>query len=122
MPLTLGHEPIGIVQAVGERVRASIGRQVLVNPWIGCGQCWACRSDRDNLCNTMRTLGMGAQGAFSTHLLVPHSRYLVDAEGLDPATAAVRPVPASPPIPRCRSSARWRQTTGLRWSAAAASA
>jgi D-arabinose 1-dehydrogenase-like Zn-dependent alcohol dehydrogenase len=90
LPLTLGHEPIGIVQAVGERVRGiELGRCYLVNPWIGCGQCWACKSDRDNLCNTMRALGMGAQGGFSTHLLVPHSRYLVDAEGLDPATAAV---------------------------------
>ncbi len=90
LPLTLGHEPIGIVHAVGDNVRGvALGRRVLVNPWIGCGQCWACKSDRDNLCNTMRALGMGAQGGFATHLLVPHSRYLVDAEGLDPATAAV---------------------------------
>ena len=34
-------------------------------------------------------MGVGTQGGFATHLLVPHARYLVDAEGLDPATAAV---------------------------------
>ena len=37
----------------------------------------------------MRAMGVGIQGAFATHLLVPHARYLVDAEGLDPATSAV---------------------------------
>lgn len=90
LPLTLGHEPIGRVQAVGEGANASlIGRQVIVNPWIGCGECAFCRDGRDNLCNQMRALGVGAPGGFSTHLLVPHERYLVDAEGLDPATSAV---------------------------------
>ena len=90
LPMTLGHEPIGTVVAVGERVSGiQVGRTYLVNPWIGCGQCWACKADHDNLCNTMRALGMGAQGGFATHLLVPHARYLVDAEGLDPASTAV---------------------------------
>jgi D-arabinose 1-dehydrogenase-like Zn-dependent alcohol dehydrogenase len=90
LPLTLGHEPIGIVQAVGANVRGvELSRQVLVNPWIGCGQCRFCRAERDNLCNQMRSMGVAAQGGFATHLLVPHSRYLVDAEGLDPATTAV---------------------------------
>ncbi len=90
LPLTLGHEPIGIVQAVGARVTGiEVGRRYLVNPWIGCGQCWACKTNRDNLCNNMRAMGVGIQGGFATHLLVPHPRYLVDAEGLDPATTAV---------------------------------
>ncbi|MGL6111762.1 MAG: alcohol dehydrogenase catalytic domain-containing protein, partial [Rubrivivax sp.] len=90
LPLTLGHEPIGIVQAAGAQVKGiELGRRVLVNPWIGCGQCWACLGNQDNLCNNMRAMGVGIQGAFATHLLVPHARYLVDAEGLDPATTAV---------------------------------
>ena len=90
LPLTLGHEPIGTVQAVGSAVSGvKIGGSYLVNPWIGCGQCWACKSHRDNLCNNMRAMGVGIQGAFATHLVVPHARYLVDAEGLDPATSAV---------------------------------
>ncbi|MBN8491949.1 MAG: alcohol dehydrogenase catalytic domain-containing protein [Burkholderiales bacterium] len=90
LPLTLGHEPIGVVQAVGGNVRGvELGRQVLVNPWIGCGQCRFCVAGRDNLCNQMRALGMAAPGGFATHLLVPHARYLVDAEGLDAARCAV---------------------------------
>jgi D-arabinose 1-dehydrogenase-like Zn-dependent alcohol dehydrogenase len=90
LPLTLGHEPIGTVLAVGSHVRGvDLGRQVLVNPWIGCGQCRFCKADRDNLCNNMRSMGVSTQGGFATHLMVPHARYLVDAEGLDAASCAV---------------------------------
>ena len=90
LPLTPGHEPIGAVVAVGSAVRGvEPGRRVLVNPWIGCGQCRFCRADQDNLCNTMRAMGIALPGGFATHLLVPHARYLIDAEGLDAATCAV---------------------------------
>jgi len=90
LPLTLGHEPIGTVQAVGSAVSGvKIGTTYLVNPWIGCGQCRFCRLGHDNLCNTMRSMGVSTQGGFATHLMVPHARYLVDAEGLDLATSAV---------------------------------
>jgi D-arabinose 1-dehydrogenase-like Zn-dependent alcohol dehydrogenase len=90
LPLTLGHEPIGTVQAVGSAVRGvEVGRTVLVNPWIGCGQCRLCREERDNLCAQGRSMGVAQPGGFATHLLVPHARYLVDAEGLDAPTAAV---------------------------------
>jgi len=90
LPLTPGHEPIGVVQAVGANVQGiDLGRQVLVNPWIGCGHCRFCRAGRDNLCNQMRSMGVATPGGFATHLLVPHERYLVDVEGLDPATTAV---------------------------------
>jgi alcohol dehydrogenase, propanol-preferring len=90
LPLTLGHEPIGEAVAVGAGVTGiELGRTYLVNPWIGCGQCRFCQADQDNLCNAMRAMGIGIPGGFATHLLVPHARYLVDAEGLDAAACAV---------------------------------
>jgi D-arabinose 1-dehydrogenase-like Zn-dependent alcohol dehydrogenase len=90
LPLTPGHEPIGTVQAVGSAVTGvKLGHTYLVNPWIGCGQCRFCMMGRDNLCNAMRSMGVATQGGFASHLLVPHVRYLVDAEGLDPASSAV---------------------------------
>lgn len=64
------------------------GRSVLVNPWIGCGECRFCKANQDNLCNTMRAMDFGIPGGFATHVLVPHARHLVDAEGLDAATCA----------------------------------
>lgn len=90
LPLTLGHEPIGVVQAVGSAVEdVRVGATVLVNPWIGSGQCRACKVGHDNLCNAMTAMGIARQGGFATHVMVPHARYLVDADGLDPQRAAV---------------------------------
>ena len=90
LPLTLGHEPVGKVIAVGEGVREDIvGKQYLINPWIGCGACPMCASDRDNLCQALRPIKMGAPwGAFGSHLLIRHPKYLVDIQGLRPDQAA----------------------------------
>lgn len=90
LPVTLGHEPVGIVEAVGSEVAGvHIGKTYLVNPWIGCGKCPACLRGQDNLCPAMAAMGMARPGGFATHLMVPHARYLVDIEGIDPAQAAM---------------------------------
>lgn len=89
LPLTLGHEPVGEVAAIGDAVRGiQIGERYLVNPWIGCGSCRMCAADKDNLCQNMRPVGMGTWGGFSTHLLIRHSKYLVNIDGLRPDQAA----------------------------------
>jgi len=88
-PLTLGHEPLGEVAAVGPAVtEVRPGETYLVNPWIGCGSCRMCAAGNDNLCHNMRTLGVAAPGGFATHMLVPDPKYLVDCGGLEPARAA----------------------------------
>jgi D-arabinose 1-dehydrogenase-like Zn-dependent alcohol dehydrogenase len=89
LPVTLGHEPLGVVAAIGEAVTGiKIGESYLVNPWIGCGACRMCAAGNDNLCQNMRALGIAAPGGFATHLLVPDRKYLVDVAGLDAAKAA----------------------------------
>ena len=88
-PFTMGHEPFGVVEAVGPRARgAKPGQRRLVYPWIGCGTCAVCRDGLDNYCLQQRFLGVFKPGAYATHLLVPHPRYLVDARGIDEAFAA----------------------------------
>ena len=90
LPVVLGHEPIGVVAAVGSEVSGvQVGETYLVNPWIGCGKCAVCLKDQDNLCNFMAAMGIARPGGFATHLIVPHARYLVDVKGIDPAQAAV---------------------------------
>ncbi len=89
LPVTLGHEPLGVVVATGESVAGiEIGGTYLVNPWIGCGKCRMCAANNDNLCANMSALGIAAPGGFATHLMVPDPRYLIDAAGLDAARAA----------------------------------
>ena len=88
-PFTLGHEPFGVVDAVGPRAKGvKIGQKRVVFPWIGCGKCSLCEEGLDNYCLGMRALGVLRPGAYSTHVLVPHPRYLLDASGVDEAFAA----------------------------------
>ena len=86
LPMTFGHEVAGIVQAVGPEVNSvKPGQQVLVFPWIGCGECDACNEDRESDCAAMRIIGLKQKGGFATHCLVENDKFLVDIDGLDAA-------------------------------------
>jgi len=88
LPFTLGHEIAGVVERAGpDAAGAKIGAKVAVYPWIGCGQCAACKAGEENLCSNNRHLGISADGGFATHVLVPHPRYLIDHAGLPAALA-----------------------------------
>jgi alcohol dehydrogenase, propanol-preferring len=89
-PFTLGHEPFGIVEALGPRAKGvKVGQKRLIHPWIGCGKCAVCKAGQDNYCvSGSRILGVNRPGGYSTHLLVPDAKYLVDASGIDEAFAA----------------------------------
>lgn len=88
-PFTMGHEPFGIVEAVGPRAKGvKVGQKRVVFPWIGCGKCPVCKDGVDNYCMQQRFLGVMRPGAYSTHVLVPDPKYLVDAAGVDEAFAA----------------------------------
>ena len=89
-PFTLGHEPFGIVEALGSRARGvKVGDKRLVYPWIGCGKCAVCKSGQDNYCvSGTRFLGVNRPGAYATHVLVPDPKYLIDTRGIDDAFAA----------------------------------
>ena len=88
-PLTPGHEISGVVVARGEGVTdVTIGQNVLVCPWVGCGDCPRCTRGYENLCGNPEFLGVNRDGGYAEHVLVPHSRYLIDLGDLDPARAA----------------------------------
>jgi len=89
-PFTLGHEPFGVVEALGPKAKGvRVGQKRLIHPWIGCGKCAVCKAGQDNYCvSGSRILGVNRAGAYSTHLLVPDPKYLVDASGIDEAFAA----------------------------------
>ena len=92
LPHVLGHEIEGVVRATGpaaDGVRT--GDHFAVFPWIGCGRCAACRRGEENVClGETRQLGCssGSPGGYATHVMVPHPRYLIDYQSVDPALAA----------------------------------
>jgi D-arabinose 1-dehydrogenase-like Zn-dependent alcohol dehydrogenase len=89
LPLTMGHENVGEVVAVGpDACGVAVGDRRLVFPWIGCGHCTTCRRGDENLCGSPQTIGIFRAGGYSDHLLVPHPRCLFDVADLAPAAAA----------------------------------
>jgi propanol-preferring alcohol dehydrogenase len=87
-PLTLSHEIVGEVVAAGEAAGSvPVGKTMLVHPWIGCGECAACQRGEENLCIKPQVMGIMQPGGFAEYTVVPHPRYLVDIDGLDPAAA-----------------------------------
>jgi len=89
-PFTLGHEPFGVVEALGPKAKGvKIGQKRLIYPWIGCGKCAVCKGGQDNYCvSGTRFLGVNRPGAYSTHVLVPDPKYLLDTKGIDDAFAS----------------------------------
>lgn len=89
LPLVPGHEIVGRVSKVGPGVEGvALGDLRVVYPWVGCGVCDVCQTEDDNLCLNGRSIGIYQNGGYSSHVLVPHSRYLVDPGTVDSAVAA----------------------------------
>lgn len=93
LPLTLGHEGVGTVAALGAGVTGvEEGNSVAVyGPW-GCGTCAKCAEGKENYCLRAAELGihppgLGAPGAMAEYLLVDDARHLVPLDGLDPVAA-----------------------------------
>jgi propanol-preferring alcohol dehydrogenase len=90
LPVTLGHEVVGEVIALGEGVAGpQRGTVVAVYELLGCGRCSACGRGQDNLCRdvTPGAIGITRDGAMADHVVVP-ARNLVALGDVDPVHAA----------------------------------
>jgi D-arabinose 1-dehydrogenase-like Zn-dependent alcohol dehydrogenase len=90
-PLVLGHEVLGRLIAKGPEAPiadSELGKQFLVFPWVGCGQCDYCKRGDEHICNKPAALGINRPGGYAEQCLVPHPKYLLDFGDLDPAFAA----------------------------------
>ncbi len=67
LPLVLGHEVAGVIEAVGEGVAEfNIGDRVGV-PWLhwSCGECEFCLAGRETLCSKQQVTGCTVDGGFA---------------------------------------------------------
>ena len=89
LPLTMGHENVGEVVAVGSDAKGvKIGARVLAHPWMGCGECSVCKRGDEQLCKTPRNLGVFSDGGYADYIIVPHPRYLFDIGDMAPEKVA----------------------------------
>ncbi|MCR2762554.1 alcohol dehydrogenase catalytic domain-containing protein [Microbacterium sp. zg.B48] len=83
-PVTLGHEFVGVVAAVGRGVDGlAVGATVVSGAGVSCGECKPCRNGRTNLCRSYTTVGFHHDGGLAGYVLVPAGIVLdVSASGL----------------------------------------
>lgn len=95
LPVTLGHEVSGWVDAWGpeagpdlEATRLHAGDPVLVSGGWGCGECRECRLGNEQRCGAGQSPGFQVDGGYAEAMLVPEARHLLPLGPLDPVRAA----------------------------------
>src|SRR5579863_318861 len=74
-PVIAGHEPCGVVAAVGTAVderTAKVGARVMVHHYSGCGTCRHCRTGWTQMCSSGSIVyGITGHGAHAPYMKVP---------------------------------------------------
>ena len=92
-----GHEFVGVVETASDGDRHWIGKRVVGEINVGCGECDWCEADTANHCPTRTVLGIvDRAGAFASHLSLPAGNFhpVPDALG-DEAAVMVEPTAAA---------------------------
>jgi L-iditol 2-dehydrogenase len=89
-PRVLGHEYVGVVDALGAGVeRVSVGDRVVERPLRACGGCRACRHGAEHVCENVEITGFHSHGGFAAFRTVPARALHPVPEGLPDRHAAL---------------------------------
>lgn len=88
LPVTLGHEFCGVVEAVGEGTRFAPGTLITGDPNVSCGHCAYCRDGRPNLCDKLTAIGVLRDGGLADYVIVPQGQAIELPAGLSPLHGA----------------------------------
>ena len=90
VPMVVGHEYVGVVEAVGDEVEGvGPGERVSGEGHIICGNCRNCRAGREHLCRA--TVGVGVQrpGAFADYVVIPEHNVCSVPDGIPDEIGAI---------------------------------
>lgn len=85
-PRVIGHELSGHIAA--DAPGWAKGQLVVINPYVSCGTCHACKRGKPNCCMAIGVLGVHRDGGMCTRFAVPSGK-LYPADGLTPRQAAM---------------------------------
>src|ERR1700734_489905 len=73
-PLIPGHEFCGEVAAFGDEVTSvKEGDFVSAEMHVACGKCLQCRTGEAHICQSVKIIGVDANGAFAEYVVIPDS-------------------------------------------------
>lgn len=91
--MVMGHEPSGVVAAVGRKVTGVlVGQRVTVDPQVVCGTCYPCSQGWISICDNKGVIGSGRSkrpGAMAELLAVPARQVVPVPDNLTLAEAAM---------------------------------
>jgi len=109
LPLTLGHEPSGVIEQVGDDVSGfEVGDRVAITLDNGCGTCRTCRAGWSEACRLQSAPGLHFDGAFAEWIRVPASTLVRVPEGVSMQAAAVATDCVASPYHALKCRARLR--------------
>ncbi|TQV65708.1 zinc-binding alcohol dehydrogenase family protein [Aliiroseovarius halocynthiae] len=85
-PRVIGHELSG--RTVSDLPGLPAGSLVVINPYVSCGNCRACRKGKPNCCTGIEVLGVHRDGGMCSRIAVPVGN-LYAADGLTELQAAM---------------------------------
>lgn len=103
LPLTLGHEPSGVVDDPGDSDWKTSDR-VSIAAGYGCGSCPACAAGRENICPRLHIPGITRDGAQAAYVTVPARALVALPDTVDFATGAILTDAVATPFHAIRSS------------------
>jgi threonine 3-dehydrogenase len=94
VPMTVGHEFVGTVAAVGRDVAGlAVGDRVSGEGHITCGACRNCRAGRQHLCRNTVGVGVNRPGSFAELIAIPaRNAYKIPAGIPDDMAAILDPL------------------------------
>lgn len=70
-PRIIGHEITGVIVELGRDVnKVSVGDHVVIEPIHYCGECYACKSGRPNVCKDVAVLGVHEDGGMQEFIIL----------------------------------------------------
>jgi len=90
VPMTIGHEFVGDVVAIGSNVTGfSVGDVVSGEGHLTCGRCRNCMAGRRHLCAHTQGLGVNRPGAFAEYVAMPMTNVWHHRPDIDRDVAAI---------------------------------
>ncbi|MGO1411344.1 MAG: zinc-dependent alcohol dehydrogenase [Microbacterium sp.] len=90
LPFRPGHEIVGVVAGAGEGVDPDVvGKRVVIEPNLACGECEPCREGRYNICATLDVFGCQTPGGLADEFVIGADRVIELPDDLDDTWASL---------------------------------